>query len=275
MKLETHSPNRSEKTPWAGWIALHEDDDRQELRRLLQVFQKGSRASSLAAQGKISLSGRGAFGTAIAVTDEGVVISSAVPEGYEIHETENASRHRPSSTGAAVIAVIDEGVVISSAVPEGYEIHETEIASRHRPSSTGAAVADARRLLWKARSLDMLLKVARLCLLSKISDRLDELRNLPYDANEGEKPIDPDSVRWFLDYCMRRGVKQRPIITATPDGMVQGDWRRGAKERVSIRFFPDGLAWVALRTPQAHGSIEVQASLLLTHQSPVRIPDWA
>lgn len=141
--------------------------------------------------------------------------------------------------------------------------------------STGRDDVDARLLLWRVRNLDALIELARRSISAEVADRLIELRNQSYDPSAGEEPLNFESVQWFLDYCSRRQVVGRPLMTVTPDGTIQGDWRRGSDRWLTIRFFPDGMAWVFIQDGANRGSCRVSASELLTDECMMQIPDWA
>jgi hypothetical protein len=163
-------------------------------------------------------------------------------------------------------------------VSEPARFIESENASNlavRSASPTASAIVDAGGLLFQASDIGYLINFARVFLSPDIASRLEELRDAPFDAGLEEKRVNDESVRSFLSYCMKRNHARRPLITATPDGVIQGDWRGDQNERVSIRFFPGDLAWVTLRTTVAHGTVKVRASLLSTDKSPVRLPDWA
>lgn len=140
---------------------------------------------------------------------------------------------------------------------------------------TGRDDVDARRLLWHLKDLDALIELARKSISAEIADRLTELRSQPYDPSAGEQQLNFESAQWFLDYCSRRRVVDRPLMTVTPDGTIQGDWRRGSDRRLTIRFFPDGMAWVFIQDGANRGSCRVSASKLLTNECMIQIPDWS
>ena len=171
------------------------------------------------------------------------------------------------------------GPRLRRAVWEEPSVGESENASEvHSHSSfvlTGQVIADARRELWQSTSVEEALNVTRNVLSTKLIVRLAEMQSESYDSDQGEGPLFFDSVRWFIDYCLRTVKKKQPIITATPDGVMQGDWHKDNAGHVTIRFFPNGLAWVSIQTAMIRGSFEVPTQLLLTEQSPVRIPKWA
>ena len=139
----------------------------------------------------------------------------------------------------------------------------------------GHALADARIDLWHSTSWEELIRVVRDYLPIEFVQQLTQLHGQPFDPDQGEEPLNFESVRWFIDYCLRRAVKRRPLMTVTPDGVIQGNWHKDKTNRVTIRFFPNGLAWISIRTAMTRGSFEVPTQFLLTERSPVKIPKWA
>jgi hypothetical protein len=129
--------------------------------------------------------------------------------------------------------------------------------------------------LKQARSFDDLLDVARDLLSPEIAERLTELRDAPIDQKEGEHPLRIESVRQFLDYCVRRAVIERPRMAVTPNGELEGTWIGGGERRLVLRFFSNGLVWLAINAPECRGSLELKASHLLTEKCTIRIPEWA
>ena len=153
--------------------------------------------------------------------------------------------------------------------------NDSEVTSPSPEPRTGQILADARRELWRCTTWEELIRAIQVHLPTEIAQRLAELHDQPYDLRQGEAALNFDSVLWFADYCLRREVQKRPLMSVTPDGVIQGDWRKNAKHRVTIRFFPNGVAWIALRTPFVGGSLEVPTQLLLNKDCPVTIPQWA
>ncbi len=123
--------------------------------------------------------------------------------------------------------------------------------------------------------LDAAIKFAHRSISHEVAELLGELRTQPYDRSAGEKPLNLDSVRWFLDYIVRRGATERPLMTVASNGIIQGDWCQSKDRRLTIRFFPDGMAWVAIRDGSSRGAWQEPTRNLLTSKSLVRIPDWA
>lgn len=169
--------------------------------------------------------------------------------------------------------------LILSAVWDKPDYAGTENASEVSPPPaerrTGQTLVDARRTLLHSMSWEELLRVAQDYLPIEFAQRLTQLRGQAFDPDQDEKPLNFESVRWFIDYCLRRAVIKRPIMTVTPDGVIQGNWHKDKTNRVTIRFFPNGLAWISIRTALTRGSLEVPTQFLLTERSPVRIPKWA
>lgn len=156
---------------------------------------------------------------------------------------------------------------------------ETENATDIDPSLTGPetvpTIVDAREKLWRITKLKDAIDFARHSISVGLAERLTGLQGLPYRREAGEKSLSLKSVLWFLDYCLRRGKIKQPLMSLTPDGMLQGDWQADKTRRLTLRFFPDGRVWAAIRDGSVHGAWEMPASLLLSEESLVRIPDWA
>lgn len=143
-----------------------------------------------------------------------------------------------------------------------------------RPRTRGGNGEASRVLLWQAKSIDELVGIARRFVSVELATRIGELRTAPYEAEDGEKPLDLESLRWFLDFCLRRGSKTRPRMGLTPDGFVGAHWQKDDGHSFSIRFFPDGKVWAAIFSPSCEGSWEMQAKHLLTDTSLIGIPEW-
>lgn len=127
----------------------------------------------------------------------------------------------------------------------------------------------------EAKNLDELINVARELASLEIAVRLLELRDAPIDPAQGEQPLSTESVRRFLDYCIRRGVVERPRMAVTPNGELEGTWGDGEERRLVIRFFSNGSVWVAINEPEFRGSCEAKASDLHSEKCRIRIPEWA
>ena len=169
--------------------------------------------------------------------------------------------------------------LIFSEIRERPDYFGTENASEVSPPPAqrrfGQTLVDARRNLLHSMNWEELLRVVQDYLPIEFAQRLTQLLCQAFDPDQDEKPLNFESVRWFIDYCLRRAVIKRPIMTVTPDGVIQGNWHKDKTNRVTIRFFPNGLAWISIRTALTRGSLEVPAQFLLTERSPVRIPKWA
>jgi hypothetical protein len=130
-----------------------------------------------------------------------------------------------------------------------------------------------RKPLARIQIFEEMIEFSRLFISSRVATRLINLRSQAYDPAE-EEPINPLSVRHFLEYCQRRGVRREPIITATATGHIQADWRENREKRFSLRFFSDGRVWFARREPMTRISGEVLLNVLLSRKSPIEIPEW-
>ena len=129
--------------------------------------------------------------------------------------------------------------------------------------------------LKQARNIDDLIDAASDLISPEIAERLAELRNEPIDQREGEHPLSMESVRRFLDYCVRRGVIERPRMAVTPNGELEGTWISGGNKRLVLRFFSNGWVWLAINAPECRGSLELKAPHLLTEKCTIKIPEWA
>lgn len=210
-----------------------------------------------------------------------------------LHQAFTTVPQANSGAGASGLAIIlkrlavelgkdplpDEIELILSAVWDEPEHVDSENASEVTPPPaehwTGQVLADARGNLWRSTSWEGMIRVVQDHLPIEFAQQLTQLHGQAFDPDQGEEPLKFESVRWFIDYCLRRAVKKRPIMTVTPDGVIQGNWHKDKTNRVTIRFFPNGLAWVSIRTTLTRGSFEVPTQFLLTERSPVRIPKWA
>lgn len=132
----------------------------------------------------------------------------------------------------------------------------------------------AREEIERARDIEEAVRAARRSISAEIADELADLAREPFDAEQGDQLLNLDSVKYFLDFCVRKGDMKAPVLSATPDGIVEGDWRRDPSHRVSIEFFPDGKVWVYARDGDARASAEMPAADLLTDRSVIRLPEW-
>jgi len=114
---------------------------------------------------------------------------------------------------------------------------------------------------------------ARASGLDEIADRLGEISEQSLD--DGELPLNADSVQNFVFYCLARNAKVRPLMTATPSGEIDATWTGPEKQTQLIRFFPDGSVWVAYKRTTMNGSFESTVTNLLDPSSAYKCPDWA
>ena len=140
---------------------------------------------------------------------------------------------------------------------------------------TGRPDVDARMLVWRVRNVNAAIALSRSAISSDVADRLLELWSEPRDVEAGEESLHLESLQWFLDYLLRRGKKERPLIGMTPDGIIEGHWQPDENRQLTIRFFGDGTVWVAVRDYSRRGSFEILAPDLLTDGSLIHIPNWA
>ena len=71
--------------------------------------------------------------------------------------------------------------------------------------------------------------------LHEIADRLLELREAPIDQDE--IPLQTTSAQRFVDYCIGRRIRHRPLMTVTPTGELDTTWKSEAGETIIARFF--------------------------------------
>ncbi len=112
----------------------------------------------------------------------------------------------------------------------------------------------------------------RLFIREQIENRLRELRQAPYDPEE-EEPLNPKSVRLFVEFCRRKKLNGLPDITATPDGIVSTDWEQD-EDWVGMRFLSNGKIWIAINKGSSKGSFETTIDELFSPDSNIRLPEW-
>lgn len=133
--------------------------------------------------------------------------------------------------------------------------------------------SDIEGLLSRSSELEELLAIARQAISTEIAERLTVMRDQPFNPEEGEEPLNIESTRSFLLFCLRRGIEHRPIITATPHGLVQADWRGGKSNRVTVRFFPESKVWFSIRTPSLRKTSELPLKEFWESQSLPPFPE--
>ncbi len=130
-----------------------------------------------------------------------------------------------------------------------------------------AAVADPKIDTTAAISL------ARAHHLNDVADRLALLFDQPLD--EDEVPLDVEAAVNFVNYCVARKKKPRPLMAATPSGELGITWKGPKGEKVLMRFFADHQVWVAYKLKTVKGSFEINATDLISGNSRFDVPDWA
>lgn len=100
----------------------------------------------------------------------------------------------------------------------------------------------------RAQTYDEIIALTKFYFHPEIATRLKELVKEPYNEDE-EDPISLNSIVYFLRYCWRIGVRssERPLITATPDGEIQGNWTK-ENGRYFILFCFDGETEIFIKT---------------------------
>ena len=109
--------------------------------------------------------------------------------------------------------------------------------------------------------------------LQQVADRFVDLARLPLD--DDETPLQAGAARNFVEYCIARQKKGRPLMTVTPGGYLDATWKCSERERIVMRFFSDGSVWVAYRLLIESGSFELAAKDLLNPNLHFKIPNWA
>jgi len=139
--------------------------------------------------------------------------------------------------------------------------------------STGQYLVDPFKEIQNGQNLETLIAIAREWISEKIADSLAEIHDYPLEENE--LPLDLTSAKNFLLYSFKKGLN-RPILTATHDGLLQADWDdEVGSGTVAIRFHASDKAWVTTRTEEMRGTVEIKLSSLLKNVSPLNLPSWA
>jgi len=139
--------------------------------------------------------------------------------------------------------------------------------------STGQRLVDPATEIQNAQSLTTLIAIARAWISGEIAESLSGIHDYPLE--EDELPLDLTSVKNFLLYSFSKGLN-RPILTATHDGLLQADWdSEEGNGTVAIRFLASDKAWVTSRTEEMRGTVEIKLSSLLKSVTPLNLPSWA
>lgn len=115
-------------------------------------------------------------------------------------------------------------------------------------------------------------QLARIYTSEEVAARLVKIEQEPVE--EGNIPLQPSSARWFVRYCLGKGIRGRPLMTVTPTGELDATWKC-EEETIVARFFPDGTVWVALRLEATSGSFKATVNQLVSKSFPIRFPAWA
>jgi len=137
-------------------------------------------------------------------------------------------------------------------------------------SKNSETVTDARQ---ESVDWDTVIELARSRVSVEVADRLIELRNLPIEDDESALQV--GSAYWFVQYCIRLGIRKRPLITASPMGEIGATWEHGEEEVVDIEFFDDEKIWVALKLEGKSVSFESTVRSFPSSNLLVMLPDWA
>ena len=137
----------------------------------------------------------------------------------------------------------------------------------------GSAMIDGRAEMQQCESIAELAAVVRNWLSEEIADRLLELDSM--DLDEGDAPLNIQSIKSFLEYCFDRGIDNRPLMTLTPSGMLQANFISDVDDtRASLRFFPNDrvlVYYVRDDVPRVH---EVPIKDLIDKSISPSAPKW-
>lgn len=117
------------------------------------------------------------------------------------------------------------------------------------------------------------ISLARAHHLNDVADRLALL--FEQELDEDEVPLDVEAAVNFVNYCVAREKKARPLMAATPSGELGITWKGPEGEKVLMRFFADHKVWVAYKLKAVKGSFEINATNLISGNSRFNVPDWA
>ena len=139
--------------------------------------------------------------------------------------------------------------------------------------STGQCLVDPATEIRNAKSITTLIAIAREWISDEIANSLTEISDYPLEKDE--LPLDSTSAKNFLLYSFAKGLN-KPILTATHDGLLQADWdNEEGNGTVAIRFLASDKAWVTSRTDEMKGTVEIKLSSLLASITPLNLPSWA
>jgi len=146
------------------------------------------------------------------------------------------------------------------------------VGSTSPAASVGQYLVDPSKEIQNSKSLETLIAIAR-WISEEIADSLSEIHSYPLD--EDELPLNLTSAKNFLRYSFAKGLN-KPILTATRDGLLQADWdNEEGPEMVAIRFLAENKVWVTTQTEEMRGTVEVELSSLLADRPPLNLPSWA
>ncbi|MEA2084117.1 MAG: hypothetical protein U9O82_07755 [Thermodesulfobacteriota bacterium] len=147
------------------------------------------------------------------------------------------------------------------------------VGSTSPADSVGQCLVNPSKEIQKSNSLETLIAIAREWIAEEIADSLSEIHNYP--LNEGELPLSLTSAKNFLLYSFRKGLN-KPVLTATHDGLLQADWdNEEGQGLVAIRFLGEDKVWITTQTDDMKGTVEVKLSSLLSDTAPLNLPPWA
>jgi len=74
----------------------------------------------------------------------------------------------------------------------------------------------------------------------KSAERLRALKACEEELDEGDKPLNPDSVRGYAEFIYLFQEMSEPILGFSPDGILGASWNLGGDRDIGLSFQPDG-----------------------------------
>ena len=166
-----------------------------------------------------------------------------------------------------------ENAVFETCAKYLQQVAGIRVGSTSPAGSVGQCLVNPSKEIQNSKNLETLIAIAREWIADEIADSLSEIHNYPLD--EGELPLSLTSAKNFLLYSFRKGLN-KPVLTATHDGLLQADWdNEEGPGLVAIRFLNEDKVWVTTQTEDMKGTVEVKLSSLLSDTAPLNLPPWA
>ena len=145
-----------------------------------------------------------------------------------------------------------------------------DISAKAGVPATDAEIGKAAKL---TDELHAVVYYARVHGLQEIADRLVELGQQPF--SDDDAALQAESAKCFVEYCVARHKRTRPLMTVTPEGELDSTWINPEDERIVMRFFPNKLVWVAYKLAMEKGSFEISARDLIDPNLHFKFPFWS